>query len=132
MVGQCGAYAIHVFARRPSKDGEVKLDGNNLVFTPGEKRQSIVQTAARTAALEREFRRLLDHRVRVRSVIAIPGWQVNEQSSEDHLLVTDKSLPMLCGWKDQADYLMNDDVTTLQQLLTSRCSISANTSKQKK
>ncbi len=132
IVGQCGAYAINVFARRPSKDGEVKLDGNNLVFSPGEKRQSIVQTAARTAALEREFRRLLDHRVRVRSVIAIPGWQVNEQSSEDHLLVTDKSLPMLCGWKDQADYLMNDDVSALQQLLTSRCSISANTIKQKK
>ncbi len=132
IVGQCGAYAINVFARRPSKDGEVQLDGNNLVFTPGGKSQSIVQTAARTAALEREFRRLLDHRVRVRSVIAIPGWQVNEQSSEDHLLVNDKSLPMLSGWKDQADYLMNEDVSALQQLLTSRCSISTNTSKQKK
>lgn len=131
IVGQCGAYAINVFARRPSKDGEVQLDNNNLVFTPSGKCQSIVQTAARTAALEREFRRLLDHRVRVRSVIAIPGWQVNEQSSEDHLLVNDKSLPMLCGWKDQADYLMNEDVNALQQLLTSRCSISANTSKQK-
>ncbi len=127
IVGQSGTYAINVFARRPVKGGEVRLDRNELVFAASKKTLSIVKTAARTAALEREFRRLLDHRVRVRSVIAIPGWQVNEQSDEDHLLVTDKSLSMLCGWKDQADYLMNDDVDSLHQLLTSRCRLQATT-----
>ena len=79
----------------------------------------IIETAKRTAALEREFRRLLDHRVRVRSVIAVPGWQVHEQSSEEHLIVNDRSLPMLRGWKDQADYLMNEDVDALHRMLTS-------------
>jgi Nuclease-related domain len=121
IVGQNGAYAVNVFARHPARKGYVQLDGNKLVFAPGGKSQSIVQTAARTAALEREFRRLLDHRVRVRSVIAVPGWQVNNQSSEDHLVVNDKSLPMLRGWKDRADYLMNEDVDSLHQLLTTRC-----------
>jgi hypothetical protein len=79
--------------------------------------------AANTAALEREFRRLLDHRVRVRSVIAVPGWLVNNQSSEEHLLVNNRSLPMIRGWKDQADYLMNEDVDALHEMLTSRCSL---------
>lgn len=74
--------------------------------------------AKRTAALERDFRRLLDHRVRVRSVIAVPGWEVQQQSSEEHLLVNDRNLPMLRGWKDQADYLMNEDVDALHQMLT--------------
>jgi hypothetical protein len=119
IVGQNGTYAINVFARHPAKDGRVWLDNNRLVFEPGGKLRSIVATAKRTAALEREFRRLLDHRVRVRSVIAVPGWQVHEQSSEDHLIVNDRSLPMLRGWKDQADYLMNEDVEALHKMLTS-------------
>lgn len=129
IVGQNGAYAINVCARRPARDGTVELDGNQLCFEPTGKSHSIVKTAARTAALEREFRRLLDHRVRVRSVIAVPGWQVNTQSSEDHLVVNDKSLPMLRGWKDKADYLMNEDVDALHQLLTTRCRLTVDSRK---
>lgn len=118
IVGQSGAYAVNVFARRPAKNGIVTLEGNNLVFKPVNKARNVVDIKKKTAALEREFRRLLDHRVRVRSVIAVPGWQVHEQSSEEHLLVNERSLPMLRGWKDRADYLMNDDVEALQNMLT--------------
>jgi len=118
IIGQNGVYAINVFAQRPAKNGSVEIDNNDLVFSPSGKAQSILQTGKRTAALERDFRRLLDHRVRVRSVIAVPGWQIQEQSSEEHLLVNDRSLPMLRGWKDQADYLMNDDVDALHEMLT--------------
>jgi len=118
IIGQNGAYAINVFAQRPTKNGSVDLENNNLVFAPSAKPLSILQIGKRTAALERDFRRLLDHRVRVRSVIAVPGWQIHEQSSEEHLLVNDRSLPMLRGWKDQADYLMNEDVDALHDMLT--------------
>ena len=118
IVGQNGAYAVSVFARRPAKNGHVELDNNTLVYQPSGKEQTSVGIAKRTAALERDFRRLLDHRVRVRSVIAVPGWEVQEQSSEEHLLVNDRNLPMLRGWKDQADYLMNEDVDALHQMLT--------------
>jgi len=118
IVGQNGAYAVNVFARRPAKNGHVELDNNELMFNPTGKSRSILATAKRTAALEREFRRLLDHRVRVRSVIAVPGWDVHEQSTDEHLIVNDRSLPMLRGWKDQADYLMNEDVDALYQMLT--------------
>jgi hypothetical protein len=118
IVGPNGAYAVNVFAKRPTKSGSVVLDNNSLQFMPADKRESIVATGKRTAALEREFRRLLDHRVRVRSVIAVPGWDIHEQASEEHLIVNDRSLSMLRGWKDQADYLMNEDVITLHQMLT--------------
>jgi hypothetical protein len=118
IVGQNGAYAVNVFARRPAKNGHVELDNNSLLYQPSGKTHTIVATAKRTAALERDFRRLLNHRVRVRSVIAVPGWEIHEQSNEEHLLVNDRSLPMLRGWKDQADYLMNEDVDALHQMLT--------------
>ena len=127
VVGNNGAYAVNVFARRPSRGGGVYLDKNTVVFQPSGQTRSIVETGKKTAALEREFRRLLDHRVRVRSVIAVPGWQISQQSSEEHLLVNARSLPMLRGWKDQADHLMNEDVDALHDLLTTRCSLVADT-----
>ena len=123
IVGQSGAYAINVVARSAARNGNVELRGNELLFSPGNKSQSIVDTGENIASLEREFRRLLDHRVRVRSVIAIPGWEVAEQQSDEHLLVNERSLPMLRGWKDKADYLMNEDVDALHELLTSRCKL---------
>ena len=117
IVGPSGAYAVNVFARQPQRDGHVELDNNELHFLPTDKPESIVATGKRIAALEREFRRLLDHRVRVRSVIAVPGWEVSEQSSDEHLLVNVRGLPMLRGWKDQADYLMNEDLEALRKML---------------
>ncbi len=123
IVGKNGAYAVSVVAMRSAKNGNVNLHNNELQFDPTDKTQSIVATNANIASLEREFRRLLDHRVRVRSVIAIPGWEIGEQSSEEHLLVNERNLPMLSGWKDQADYLMNEDVDALHKLLTTRCTL---------
>jgi hypothetical protein len=123
LVGKNGAYAVSVYAIPPIKKGEVSVINNELHFKPADKMQSIVPTNANVASLEREFRRLLDHRVRVRSVIAVPGWVIGEQNSEEHLLVNEKNLPMLSGWKDQADYLMDEDVDALHKLLNSRCAL---------
>ena len=123
IVGKNGAYAVSVFAMPGTKNGNVNLHNNELQFDPTDKIRSIVATNANIASLEREFRRLLDHRVRVRSVIAIPGWEIGEQGSEEHLLVNERNLPMLSGWKDQADYLMDEDVDALHKLLTTRCTL---------
>jgi hypothetical protein len=123
IIGKNGAYAVSVVAMPGTKNGNVNLHNNELQFDPTDKAQSIVATNANIASLEREFRRLLDHRVRVRSVVAIPGWEIGEQSSEEHLLVNERNLPMLSGWKDQADYLMDEDVDALHELLTTRCTL---------
>jgi len=123
IIGQNGAYAINVVARRASRKGNAELQGNEVTFLPSGKSVSIVAMSENIASLEREFRRLLDHRVRVRSVIALPGWDVAEQNSDEHLLVNERNLPMLSGWKDQADHLMNEDVDALHELLTSRCKL---------
>lgn len=125
IIGQNGAYAVSVFAERSAKKGEVSMHSNELQFLPSGKTHSIVATNAKIASLEREFRRLLDHRVRVRSVIAVPGWDIGEQGSEEHLIVNERNLPMLSGWKDQADSLMNEDADALHNLLTTRCTLTS-------
>lgn len=122
LAGQGGIYAVNVVARRHRGQGKVRLEGHALHFTPGEKTASTVGIASRTTRLERELRQLAGVNVRVRSVIALPGWEIESQSSDLHLLVNERNLPMLSGWRDEADYLLNEDVEAVQTLLADRCS----------
>lgn len=124
LVGHSGVYAINVVARRKIRQGSVHLEGNELKFSNSEKTCSIVAMIAATHRLNKELRKLAGHDIRVRSVIAVPGWDIQNQPGNDHLLVNERTLPMLTGWKDQADFLMNEDVTALQGFLTARCTIS--------
>ncbi len=81
----------------------------------------IVNRTSTAARLEKEISQLLGQKIRVRSVIAVPGWNIGEQTSEQHLLVNERTIPMIRGWRDRSDYLMNEDVDALQKELTARC-----------
>lgn len=120
LAGQTGIYAVNVIAHRHRGQGKVHLEGHELHFTPGEKTASVVDIASRTTRLERELRQLAGVNVRVRSVIALPGWEIDNQSGDLHLLVNERNLPMLSGWRDEADYLLNEDVEAVQTLLAAR------------
>jgi hypothetical protein len=122
VVGANGIYAVNVVARRPSRKGTVELAENELVFSPSNHTIPIVNLVAKTSRLEREISKLLGHKVRVRSVLAIPGWQIESQNNDRHLVVNERTLGMLKGWKDRSDHLMNEDVAEIQSDLTRRCS----------
>jgi nuclease-like protein len=121
IVGQNGIYAINVVARRSVRRAHARLRDNVIEYSNSKANQSIVDIAAKTSRLQKEFRQLLDHKVRVRSVIAVPGWDIGEQSTDDYLLVNERTIAMLSGWKDNTDNLMNEDVEILQKELMSRC-----------
>ena len=121
LVGPAGVYAINVVARRPGKKGEVSLAENELHFSGKKLPVSIVDISAATRQLSKALTRNVGHKVRVRSVIAIPGWDIATQPLSEHLLVNERNLPMLRGWKDQSDYLMAEDVEELQAFLTAEC-----------
>ena len=122
LVGQTGIYAVNVVARRGGRKGSAALKNSHLAFSNGRTPIPVVDITASTVRLEKELCRLLGHKVRVRSVIAAPGWDIGEQASDRHLLVNERTIAMLRGWRDQSDYLMNEDVDTLQRELTLRCS----------
>lgn len=121
IVGQKGLYAINVVARRSSNRANARLCENRIEYSNSKAGHSVVDISAKTTRLQKEFRDLLGHKVRVRSVIAVPGWDIEEQSSDNHLLVNESTIAMISGWKDNSDYLMNEDVTALQADLVSRC-----------
>ena len=121
IVGLHGVYAVHVVARRAGKNNRVTLEGDILSFASGKHSRSLAEFAQRTKQLAQEFRKILKHDVHVRCVVAVPGWEIESQASENHLIVNERNLAMLRGWKDQNDYLMNEEVQKLQELLTERC-----------
>ncbi len=124
VVGQNGLYAVNVVAHRSSKQGHVRMNGNVLQFSNSKIEYPIVDIAAKTTRLARDFRKIVGHTVRVRSVIALPGWKIGEQLNDEHLLVCQNTLSMFYGWKDESDCLMNEDVHALQKDLTASCIIS--------
>lgn len=121
IVGLHGTYTVCVVAKRPGKDNRVRLSGGQLAFAPGKDVMSVADCGKRAEQLARELRKLLGHEVRVRPVIAVPGWEIDAQASDEYLVVNERNLGMLRGWKDQKDYLMNEDVEQIQKMLTERC-----------
>jgi len=121
LVGQRGIYAVNVVARRGGKNRSAVLNGEHLSFSNSDATTPIVEITASTARLQKEICKLLGHKIRVRSVIAVPGWDIGKQCNEQHLLVNERTITILRGWRDQSDYLMNEDVDLLQKELTSRC-----------
>lgn len=122
LVGQNGVYAVTVIARRRWRKGVVRLDDNELVFSNAGYRAPIVDATAGARRLARECRHLTGRPVRVRSVIAVPGWDIADQFGQEHLLVNERNLAMMRGWRDRGDYLMDEEAAAIQLELARRCS----------
>jgi hypothetical protein len=121
MVGLHGIYAIYVLAERPGRHNRVRAQGDKLLFAPGKHRVPLAPYAEQSSLLERQLKKALKLPLKVRTVVAVPGWEIEEQSGDDRLIVNERSLTMLRGWKDSEEYLMNEDVERLHALLTERC-----------
>ena len=121
LVGLNGIYAVNVVAVRAAKRGDARLVENTIEFSTGKPAVPIITIAARANRLQKEFGEVLGHTVKVRSVVALPGWNIGDQVSREHLLVNERTIPMLTGWKDNSDFLMDDDVDALYRDLGERC-----------
>ena len=126
VVSQNGLYAIHVIARRPARDGNAKLKGNSIEFSAArlsntDAIESVIGVTAKTRRLEKELGELLGHPTRIRAVLAVPGWDVTEQTGNEHLLVNERNVSIIEGWKDNKYFLMNEDVAAILEELTARC-----------
>jgi len=120
IAGLHGLYAIKVVARRPGKNRQSRIDGGELQFASGAPSLALDEFVATARRLARECSKTVGHEVHIRCVVAVPGWEVNVQASEDILLVNERNVSMLAGWKDPQDYLMNEDVDAVQDLLSAR------------
>lgn len=120
IVGLHGVYTVSVIARKPGKDNQLRLKDDQLIF-PREEVVSVQRSRTKSVRLAKEIRLTTGNNIRVRSVIAVPGWEVVSQVSSDFMVVNERNVAMLTGWRDEKDYLLNEDVETIHQMLTERC-----------
>ena len=120
VVGLHGIYTVSVIARQSGKISRAILKDDRLTFG-GKNAISVRRSAIKSEQLARELREVTGHEIRVRSVIAIPGWEIESQQSNEFLVVNERNLTMITGWKDPKEYLMNEDIEAIHGLLTKRC-----------
>jgi len=113
VVGLHGVYLVDVVARRPGRDNRVRLVGEKVTFAPGKESVDITVSANKAKLLAKALGKVVGHPVRVRPVIAVPGWEVESQASNRFLLVNERSVGMLRGWRNESDFLMNEDVEAI-------------------
>jgi hypothetical protein len=123
VIGAKGAYAVNVFVlgNNRSRSGTARLDDLSLVFGKSKTSAPVGISVNRVGGLSKELSKVIGHPIRVRSVIAVPGWNVAATDSDKHLLVNEKNVVMLTGWTDPDTYLMDDDVAQIHDYLATRC-----------
>ncbi len=123
VIGAKGAYAVNVFVlgNGGKKNATVRLNDSSLVFGNAKTSAPVGVSVNRVTGLSKELSRVIGHPIRVRSVIAVPGWNVAAADTEKHLIVNEKTVVMLTGWTDPDTYLMDDDVARIDDYLSARC-----------
>lgn len=121
VVGIKGVYGVHVIARAPVKGGYVSAEGGKLCFSNSDDRISVASLRRMNSALSRELSSTSHSDIKVRLVIGVPGWDIQSQGDGSLLLVNERNLPMIKGWRDTAEFLLNDVVALINSFLTARC-----------
>ena len=122
VIGAKGAYAVNVFVLGKGRHnkGSVRLNGTSLIFGNARTSTPVGASVNRLSSLSKELSRVVGNPIKVRSVIAVPGWNVAATHSDKHLLVNEKTIVMLTGWTDPDTYLMDDEVAQIDDYLARR------------
>lgn len=121
VVGRKGVFALNVVARPAPKrtDGSASAElKNGKLWLAGSVEALPVGEAARNmTVLSGALSKLAGHRVPVRSVLVIPGWNTLPDGSGNHLVLSEKNLAMLTSWNTPDAYLMDEDCVAIHAFL---------------
>lgn len=123
VAGPRGVFVIKVVPHRPLKDSKtVRLSERSLAFDDGTRLSDPLVEVERSARLlSKIVSRVSNHRMTVRPVLAVPGWDTAPVNGGDLLLMNEKNAVMLPGWSRPADHLMEQDVPELHERLVRLC-----------
>jgi hypothetical protein len=121
VVCQLGVYAVNVVAKRCDRGAVARCKDNRLQFADEDEAASVTYLMARNTRLGKRLRQVCGRPVQVRSVIALPGWEIADQSDTSHLLVNERNAGMILGWKDTTSFLLDDDVSAIREALSQNC-----------
>ncbi len=115
-----GVFAFSVLPIAPRSKVQLRLRGQRLEIGPHARTISTVECSARRAAFEQVLGEARQRDVRVRSVIAVPGSNVETENGGEHLLVSENSLAGLFDAPKASGALCVEDIEAIRKLLDNR------------
>lgn len=116
VIGDSGVYAIETKGRSKPRQlsgpPEVIYDGNSLKFPDWEERKALEQTQRQAKWLEEWLAKAVGEPIRVKPVLALPGWYVNNQSSG--------GIPVINGRNCEAFFALRNSSEALDETLQQR------------
>lgn len=126
VVGSSGVYAIETKARsKPTSkdrkaDAKVKYDGKCLRFPDGTDVESLGQAKQRAEWLSKWLRMAVGEAVRVRPVVALPGWFVERVASGGVSVINPKNFRSIA--KPVAGHILSESmITRIVHQLEQKC-----------
>jgi len=126
VVGTSGVFAVETKARsKPTSknrkaDAKVKYDGRCLQFPNGTDIQSIEQAKRQAEWLSKWLGKAVGEAVRVRPVVALPGWYVEQSSSNGIPVINPKKFRSIAKQKN-GDILSGQMISRIVHQLEQKC-----------
>jgi len=126
VVGSSGVFAVETKARskptsaHPAPDYKVKCDGKRLQFPNGSDVQSIEQAKRQAEWLSKWLRSAVGEAVRVRPVVALPGWFVERTASGGISVINPKNFRSIVKPKNGSN-LSDQMISRIVHQLERKC-----------
>lgn len=121
VLGGRGVFAVNVLARPLPKGAAesagAELRNGKLKILDRVETLAVGEAARNMTLLSNALSRVVGHRVPVRSVIAVPGWNTRPNDTDNHLLLNERNLVTLTSWNRPDAYLMDEDCLSIQAFL---------------
>ena len=118
IVGSRGLFVVRTVARRPGRMNAARLNDRTLEFHDGKLLVDPILEAEQGARMLSELAsRQLGHALRVRAVVAVPGWEVTPDQVGELLLINEKTAVLLLSWSRPVDQPLEGDDLAMQERL---------------
>ncbi|MEO0573877.1 MAG: hypothetical protein AAF004_00345 [Pseudomonadota bacterium] len=117
MLNVNGAFAIHVISPANRKTVDATLHNDAIVFDGHEQTVALDTVRQRTAALQHRISKPLGRIIPVRSVVVVAGCRVQGKSDDQLLVVSERDLVMIQGWRSASAALMSEDIDAIDHQL---------------
>lgn len=122
LIGVQGAFAVATIVAPVARDNEARIDGDRLRLGKRHEGASLAAIDAIVKRLQHQLSKPLGRMIRVRAVVAVPGWRPTRREFRDMMIASERDIVMLQGWRNASDSLLKEDVERLQDDLVSRSS----------
>lgn len=120
IVAPHGVFAVNVTVRE-GLGGRVELRNRQLHFNGTPDNRPVNNAVRKAKWLGDELSRAVGNPIKARSVLVVPGWEIQSPGGKECLIVNERNIAMIFGWTRPDAYLMEDEIDRIAEYLSKSC-----------